>query len=97
MGWVEDLRGKTVGLDTSPLIFYIEEHVIYCDVLDPFFEAVKLVLQRYVNFYHGGTENTELLRSMGCIAMLMLWKPINKTTANAHGLRTSETGLNPAF
>ncbi|MDC0934748.1 hypothetical protein OAS39_00575 [Pirellulales bacterium] len=41
MGWVEDLRGKTVGLDTAPLIFYIEEHVSYGSVLDPFFEAVK--------------------------------------------------------
>lgn len=41
MGWVEDLRGKTVGLDTAPLIFYIEEHANYGSVLDPFFEAVK--------------------------------------------------------
>ncbi len=41
MGWVEDLHGKIVGLDTSPLIFYIEEHPIYGLVLDPFFEAVK--------------------------------------------------------
>jgi predicted nucleic acid-binding protein len=41
MGWVEDLRGTTVGLDTAPLIFYIEDHPTYADVLSPFFEAVK--------------------------------------------------------
>jgi predicted nucleic acid-binding protein len=41
MGWVEDLRGKTVGLDTAPLIFYIEDHPTYADLLAPFFEAVK--------------------------------------------------------
>ena len=41
MGWVEELHGKTVGLDTAPLIFYIEDHPIYADLLDPFFEAAK--------------------------------------------------------
>lgn len=41
MGWVENLRGKTVGLDTAPLIFYIEDHPIYADILEPFFEAVN--------------------------------------------------------
>jgi predicted nucleic acid-binding protein len=41
MGWVEDLRGKTVGLDTAPLIFYIEDHPTYGDLLAPFFEAVR--------------------------------------------------------
>ena len=41
MGWVEDVHGKIVGLDTAPLIFYIEEHESYGPVLDPFFEAVR--------------------------------------------------------
>jgi predicted nucleic acid-binding protein len=41
VGWVENLRGKTVGLDTAPLIFYIEDHPIYADILEPFFEAVN--------------------------------------------------------
>ncbi len=40
MGWVEELRGKTVGLDTSPLIYYIEENPLYVDILRPFFQAV---------------------------------------------------------
>ncbi len=40
MGWVEDLHGKTVGLDTSPLIFFIEKHPVYADVVRPFFQAV---------------------------------------------------------
>jgi len=41
MGWVEVLRGKTVGLDTAPLIFYIEDHPTYAEVLAPLFNAVK--------------------------------------------------------
>jgi predicted nucleic acid-binding protein len=40
MGWIADLRGKTVGLDTSPLIFFIEKHETYADVVRPFFQAV---------------------------------------------------------
>ncbi|MBX3435349.1 MAG: type II toxin-antitoxin system VapC family toxin [Pirellulales bacterium] len=40
MGWVEDLDGKTVGLDTAPLVYYIEEHPLFGPRLDPFFEAV---------------------------------------------------------
>ncbi len=40
MGWVTDLQGKTVGIDTSPFIFFIEKHSKYVDVLRPFFEAV---------------------------------------------------------
>ena len=40
MGWVTDLQGKTVGVDTSPFIFFIEKHSKYVDVLRPFFEAV---------------------------------------------------------
>ena len=41
MGWVESLFGKTVALDTSPLIFYIEDHPDYADLLEPFFQAVE--------------------------------------------------------
>ena len=41
MGWVEDLRGTTVGLDTAPLIFYIEDHPTYADLLAPFFATPK--------------------------------------------------------
>jgi hypothetical protein len=41
VGWVEQLHGKTVCVDTSPLIFFIEEHPIFGPVVDPFFEAVS--------------------------------------------------------
>jgi len=40
MGWLADLQGKRVGLDTSPFIFFIEQHPKYVDLLRPFFEAV---------------------------------------------------------
>ena len=40
MGWITDLQGKTVGVDTSPFIYFIEKHARYASVLRPFFEAV---------------------------------------------------------
>lgn len=39
MGWVDSLRGSIVGLDTGPLIYYIEEHPIFLPRVAPFFEA----------------------------------------------------------
>src|SRR5215213_9921096 len=41
MGWVNQLHGKIVGLDTAPLIYYIEEHKDYIDSLDKFFDSLK--------------------------------------------------------
>ena len=40
MGWVEDLKGKVVALDTSPFIYYVERHANYIDMLRNFFHAV---------------------------------------------------------
>ena len=40
MGWIDDLKGETVALGTSPFIFFIEKHATYADVLRPFFQAV---------------------------------------------------------
>lgn len=39
MEWIAALRGTTVGLDTSPLIYYIEEHPAFLPKIKPFFEA----------------------------------------------------------
>jgi hypothetical protein len=41
MGWIEELRGKIVGMDTAPLICFIEENPAYVEVVDPFFEAIE--------------------------------------------------------
>jgi predicted nucleic acid-binding protein len=41
VGWIEDLHGKVIGLDTAPFIYYIELHTDYADQLFPFFEAVE--------------------------------------------------------
>src|SRR5450631_3145679 len=41
MGWIEELRGKIVGMDTAPLICFIEENPTYIEIVDPFFEAVE--------------------------------------------------------
>jgi predicted nucleic acid-binding protein len=40
MGWIDALSGKVVGLDTTPLIYFIEENPAYLDMICPFFEAI---------------------------------------------------------
>ena len=40
MGWLDALRNTIVGLDTAPLIYFIEKHPTYFPILHPFFEAV---------------------------------------------------------
>ena len=40
MGWLATLRGKVVGLDTTPLIYFIEENPTYLKLVSPFFEAI---------------------------------------------------------
>lgn len=41
MGWLEPLLGKSVGIDTAPLIYYIEDHHQYAQLMEPFFRAVS--------------------------------------------------------
>jgi predicted nucleic acid-binding protein len=38
--WIDDLRGKTIGLDTAPLIYFIEENPPYIETVRLFFEAM---------------------------------------------------------
>ncbi|MEH2089304.1 type II toxin-antitoxin system VapC family toxin [Nostoc sp.] len=40
MEWLVQLQGQIVGLDTAPLIYFIEENPNYLDVTDAFFEAM---------------------------------------------------------
>ena len=40
MEWINDLKGKTVGLDTAPLIYFIEENPAYIETVKSFFEAM---------------------------------------------------------
>lgn len=40
MGWVEALHGQLVGLDTAPLIYFIERHPTYRPKVRPFFQAL---------------------------------------------------------
>lgn len=41
MGWVETLKGHVVALDMAPLIYFVEEHERYLDIIDPFFVALS--------------------------------------------------------
>ena len=40
MEWINDLRAKTIGLDTAPLIYFIEENPTYLEAVKLFFEAM---------------------------------------------------------
>ena len=40
MEWLNDLKGQTVGLDTAPLIYFMEENPVYIDAVKLFFEAM---------------------------------------------------------
>jgi len=40
VGWVGSLRGQVVGLDTAPVIYFIEENPIYLPIVRPFFQAL---------------------------------------------------------
>jgi predicted nucleic acid-binding protein len=40
VGWVEALYGQVIGLDTAPLIYYLEAHPTYLPLVDPFFNAL---------------------------------------------------------
>jgi predicted nucleic acid-binding protein len=41
MEWVKRLHGRIVGLDTAPLIYFVEENPVYLSLIDPFFEALE--------------------------------------------------------
>jgi predicted nucleic acid-binding protein len=41
MGWVEQLEGHTIALDTSPLISFIAQEAPYADLLQPLFTAIS--------------------------------------------------------
>ncbi|MBL0380479.1 MAG: hypothetical protein N839_0018230 [Desulfofustis sp. PB-SRB1] len=41
MEWVTNLKGKTIGLDTAPLIYFVQEHPTYLEAILSFFEAVE--------------------------------------------------------
>lgn len=40
MEWIVQLEGQIVGLDTAPLIYFIEENPAYLAMVDSFFEAM---------------------------------------------------------
>ena len=40
MEWVDSLQNTTVGLDTAPLIYFIEENSTYLECTRAFFEAM---------------------------------------------------------
>ncbi|MGH2515242.1 MAG: type II toxin-antitoxin system VapC family toxin, partial [Ktedonobacterales bacterium] len=40
MGWVDSLKGAVVGLDTAPLIYFIEANPTYVSLVRPFFQAL---------------------------------------------------------
>ncbi len=44
MEWLNLLKNQVVGLDTAPLIYFIEKNSLYYSIVQPFF---SLVAQRH--------------------------------------------------
>ena len=40
MGFLEDIQGQIVALDTAPLIYFIEQHPVFHPVVRPLFQAL---------------------------------------------------------
>lgn len=40
MAWLDELRGRVVGLDTAPLIYHVEGKAPYSAAVEPFFDAL---------------------------------------------------------
>jgi predicted nucleic acid-binding protein len=40
VGWLDPLQGQLVGIDTAPLIYYIERNPQYLATVRPFFQAL---------------------------------------------------------
>jgi predicted nucleic acid-binding protein len=40
LAWVDQLRGQVVGLDTAPIIYFIEENPTYLERINAFFESM---------------------------------------------------------
>ncbi|HJT59390.1 MAG TPA: PIN domain-containing protein [Ktedonobacteraceae bacterium] len=41
MKWLDSFRGKMVGLDTAPVIYYVEKNPQYYDMMHAFFQTVN--------------------------------------------------------
>lgn len=41
MGWVKRLAGKTIALDSAPLIYFVEENLYFLERVRPFFNALE--------------------------------------------------------
>mgnify|MGYP002715619340 CR=1 FL=1 len=41
MGWVKRLAGKSIALDTAPLIYFVEENPHFLTHVQPFFQALE--------------------------------------------------------
>ena len=46
--WAARLRGRTLALDTAPLIYFIEEHPLYLPRVEPLFAALDRGEVRFV-------------------------------------------------
>lgn len=41
MEWISSLRGKIIGVDTAPIIYFIERHPLYIHIMHSFFQEVQ--------------------------------------------------------
>lgn len=93
MEWVNALRGKVVGLDTTPFIYFIEENPAYLPIVLPFFAAVDrgefiivtsmvTLLEVLVHpFRHGNTQLAQRYRDVFLNAKGLTTVPLSQDIA----------------
>lgn len=42
MAWIDQLQGQSIGLDTAPFIYFVEENQIYINLVDKLFNSIAM-------------------------------------------------------
>lgn len=112
MEWLKPMQGKVVGMDTAPLIYFIEENPAYLDIVRPFFIAldrgdfrvvtsIVTLLEVLVHpFRYGNTmlarQYREILLNAEHIATIPLSYEITEEAAQACVLNTTFVHRTPS-
>jgi hypothetical protein len=85
MEWLKRLSGQIVGLDTAPLIYFIERNSLYYPPVEPFFAAVE---RSEVEVVTSTLTSTEVLVHPYRVGNQALVREYSEILSNARNVRT---------
>jgi predicted nucleic acid-binding protein len=85
MEWLKRLFGQIVGLDTAPLIYFIERNSLYYPPVEPFFAAVE---RSEVEVVTSTLTSTEVLVHPYRVGNQALVREYSETLLDARNVRT---------